>query len=47
MMPFAQRIAGINEQVDSLVRQGKVLPAEKGRIAAFMASLADDQVVEC
>ena len=42
----AQRIAGINDQVDSLVRQGEVLPAEKGRIAAFMASLADDQVVE-
>ena len=42
----AQRIAGINEQVEGLVRQGKILPAEKGRIAAFMASLTDDQVVE-
>ena len=33
-------------EAKSLVRQGKVLPAEKGRIAAFMASLADEQVVE-
>jgi hypothetical protein len=41
----AQRLAGIADSVDRLVQDGKVLPAERPRVVAFMASLAEDAEV--
>lgn len=41
-----QRRAGVVAKVDTLVKAGKVLPAEKARITEFACALAEDTVVE-
>lgn len=42
----AARIQGINTQVDKLVADGKILPAEKAGLVAFMQALDAGTVVE-